>query len=93
MVDQNRASLSLTVRNRQEILFEGDIYALASTNEIGDFSVLAEHANFISIINEGLRVIKLDASELQFPVTLGLLKIWENKAEVFLDVMFQNMTK
>lgn len=84
-----KASLFLTVRSREEVLFEGEVYALASTNEIGDFSVLSEHANFITLISESLRVIKPDKKELQFPIKLGLLKVWDNKAEAFLDVMFQ----
>lgn len=79
--------LNLTVRNRQEILFAGKVKAISSTNKIGVFDILPQHANFISIIQETLVIHKNEKEKLNFEVKTGLLKVWENEAKVFLDVL------
>ncbi|PIV01185.1 hypothetical protein COS55_02365 [Candidatus Shapirobacteria bacterium CG03_land_8_20_14_0_80_40_19] len=84
---RSKELLSLTVRTRDKVLFEGEAKSVTSTNEIGVFSVLPQHANFISVIKEFLTVTKSSGEKVTFQTKTGLLKIWENEAHVFLDVL------
>lgn len=79
--------ISLTVRTREKVLFEGEVKTISSTNEIGVFDVLSQHANFVSVIKEYLTIAKPSGEERTFQTKTGLLKIWENEANVFLDVL------
>jgi len=84
---RSKELLSLTVRTRDKVLFEGEAKSVTSTNGIGVFSVLPQHANFISVIKEFLTVTKSSGEKVTFQTKTGLLKIWENEAHVFLDVL------
>lgn len=84
---KSRDLLQLTVRTREEVLFEGEVLAISSTNEKGFFDVLPQHANFVTIIQVNLVVVKSNKEKVTFQLKTGLLKVWENKASVFLDVL------
>lgn len=76
----------MTIRTRKEVLFAGEVLAISSANEIGIFSVLPQHANFVTIIKDNLVIFKPNKQTINFPLKTRLLKVWENKASVFLDV-------
>ncbi|PIS14639.1 hypothetical protein COT64_01570 [Candidatus Shapirobacteria bacterium CG09_land_8_20_14_0_10_39_12] len=84
---KSKELLSLTVMTREKVLFEGEAKAVSSINEIGAFSVLPQHANFVSVVKDFLTVIKPNGETVTFQTKTGLLKIWENEARVFLDVL------
>lgn len=83
---KSRNLLSLTVRSREGVIFEGEVKAISSKNKIGFFDILPQHANFITLIEENLQVIRSPQKKQNFPVKTGLLKTWENEVSVFLDV-------
>ena len=63
----------LVVRSREGVVYNGDVTALTSKNEEGKFDILAEHANFISLINSLLEVRDLEGKVKE-------LKIQEDQA-------------
>jgi F0F1-type ATP synthase epsilon subunit len=42
--------LNVTVKDKKSVLYKGEAWAISSTNQKGNFDVLEEHANFISLI-------------------------------------------
>ena len=84
---KSKELLYLMVMTRGKILFEGEVKIISSINEIGVFSVLPQHANFVSVINDFLTITKPSGEKITFQTKTGLLKIWENKANVFLDIL------
>lgn len=79
-------NLRLMVRNRQGIVFDEQIAALSGSNKIGKFDVLLNHANFISIVNQTLVIKRINGEERQLPIDNGILKVRENRVEVYIGV-------
>ena len=85
----------LKVASREGVLFEGDVTAISSFNEKGKFDVLASHANFISLIKQGLIIREVGDINSKNPknqiikeIKFGtaLLRVKENKVEVYIGV-------
>jgi F0F1-type ATP synthase epsilon subunit len=48
--------IKLTVRDAENIIFQGEVDRISSFNEVGRFDVYPKHANFISIKRQQLTV-------------------------------------
>lgn len=77
---------NLKVLSREGIIFEGKTISITSYNEMGKFDVLAQHANFISLINKGLiiRDSKNTVREINFDN--ALMKVFKNNVEIYVGV-------
>jgi F0F1-type ATP synthase epsilon subunit len=64
-------------------LFDGDVEAVSSKNEVGPFDILAEHANFVSTVNQYVRIHKIDGEVEELTIDRGILRVKENKLEIF----------
>jgi len=81
-------NLTVTVRNRERLLFEGKALALSSYDDAGPFDVLPLHTNFISVVKNMLTIIKEDGSRVELPVERGVLKVSSNRVEIYMG--FEN---
>jgi F0F1-type ATP synthase epsilon subunit len=79
--------ISLTIRNRTQVIFNGPVKAITSSNLKGRFDVLPQHANFISIIKDYVTVHKVDGTESQLKISRGVLKVNGNSAAIYLGVV------
>ena len=75
----------LLVKSREGVVFEGDVTSITSFNEEGKFDALAQHANFISLIQKELMIRDSKGKERRIEVSNALLRIRENSVEVFLS--------
>ncbi len=75
--------LNVSVRNPEEVLFQGEASSVTTYNEKGLFDVLPIHENFISIIKDKV-IVRGKAGEREFPVNKGVIKVEENAVDVFL---------
>lgn len=78
--------LKVVVRERTSLFFEGECMAVSSTNDIGPFDILVDHANFISIIKEKLTLHFSESSQKDFDVIGGVIRAKENMVEVYLGI-------
>ncbi len=88
MTDNRR--FHLKVHSRQGLVFEGDVDSITSFNETGKFDILAQHANFISLIKKSLTIRDSTGKLREIKVDNALLRMKENQVEVYLGV--QGMT-
>jgi F0F1-type ATP synthase epsilon subunit len=81
-------SLHVLIRNRDALVFEGDVKAISTSNERGPLDVLPEHENFISIITSGVDLTLMDEEKKSFALenTSGLLRVSDNTVSIFLGV-------
>lgn len=84
-------NLSVSIRNREKVIFEGDAIALSSVNAEGPFDVLPQHINFISIIKEYIVIYKPDRSKQEYKLRVGLMKVSGNKIEIFVGIAPQTL--
>lgn len=80
------ADLQVIIRDRKGVSWEGGATVVSSINSVGPFDVLAQHANFISIIKNRIVVTKLDKTKQEFNVDSGVMQVRENKVMVYLGV-------
>jgi F0F1-type ATP synthase epsilon subunit len=76
--------LHLVVLRRDGTLFDGDVEAVSSKNEVGPFDILPEHGNFVSTVNEYLRIHKTGGEIEEIKLDKGILRVKENLLEVFI---------
>ena len=77
------STLHLTILRRDGILFEGEVEAVSSKNEIGPFDILAEHGNFVSTVNQYVRIHKAGGAVEEIPIDRGILRVKENRLDIF----------
>ncbi len=75
----------IKVRNPDEVVFEGEVDQISSSNKIGKFDILDNHANFISLIQDSL-VMKKAGQTNELKVDSGILRVQENKVFVYLGI-------
>ncbi len=79
-------AIFLTVKERGGTVFEGEVTAVSGNNPKGRFDILRMHANFISLVEKVLTIKLKDGSLRELPVNNGIIKVRENKVEVFLGI-------
>lgn len=85
--NQSIPKLSVTVRDREGALFQGEAEAVSSFNETGPFDVLPLHANFISLIRNSITLIIPNSAPKEIALNSGVLKVRENKVEVYVGIL------
>jgi F0F1-type ATP synthase epsilon subunit len=79
-------SLDLIIRNRESVLFQGKVVSITSYNDKGKFDILPEHANFISLLSKDIMYRTSNNKENTIPLSNGIIKVNENKVEIFLGI-------
>jgi F0F1-type ATP synthase epsilon subunit len=77
----------LVIRQREKVLFEGEVKAFSSSNERGTFDILYEHANFISLIRNSCVIRKVDGTTIEMKIEEGIVRAHENKVMVYLGIL------
>jgi F0F1-type ATP synthase epsilon subunit len=78
--------ISVQIYSIEGLIFEGEVAALTSYNEEGEFDILPHHANFISIIQDKLILRLPDQEKKSFSLELGVIKHQEEKTKVYLGL-------
>jgi len=79
--------IRLKVIDREEEIFDEDVAAISSTNAKGPFDILPQHANFITLIRDYIRVHRHDADPQLIKVDNGVLRYRNGTAEVYIGVL------
>ncbi len=87
MDNQLQQGIHLIVRQREKVLFQGDIKAFTSYSEKGEFDILYEHANFISLINKNCIIHKHDGTKTELKIEQGIVSAYQNKVVVYLGII------
>lgn len=79
-------NISLSIRNKQGLVFSGTVKAVSSYNDKGLFDILPEHENFISLIKQKIVVHKNDNKEEEFKIDNGVLRVYKNNVNIFIGI-------
>lgn len=82
----NFKMLKVKVRDTENVIYEGEAERISSFNEVGPFDVFPMHANFISILKQGMTVYhnKQKIKELKFEQ--AVMKVKQDVAQIFLGI-------
>jgi len=81
------ALLSVLIHSRNKTYYDGFAQSVTSYNAKGIFDVLPEHANFISLIYKKIVVIDDQGSERGFDIDNGVLKVYQDKVDIYLEIV------
>jgi F0F1-type ATP synthase epsilon subunit len=76
----------LLIRNRQRALYQGKAAAVSTKNDDGPMDILPQHIHFISIIKEFITITKLDGTTQEFPLDMGVLKVYQNQVRIYIGI-------
>lgn len=69
----------------EEIKFEGYAKSVSSKNPEGNFDVLPEHENFVTLIVEGVVIVDENGQKHEFKLGKGLLEAESNLVKIFVE--------
>lgn len=79
-------AITVTVRDSQNIIFEGQVERIASFNEVGPFDVYPQHANFISIIRQHLALYHKHEKVKELDLEQAVMKVKGDSVNIFLGI-------
>ncbi len=82
---ENHTSFKVIIRNHQDVLYEGEVTALSSINGSGKFDILAQHANFISLIEKYITLYPVGKPTETMKITSGVIEVEDEVARVYLE--------
>ena len=77
--------IHVTIKNRQNIYFDGEVSAITSFNDLGLFDILPKHENFISLIKNKI-ILHNKNQQKELKIDQGLLKVRDNKVDIYLGI-------
>ena len=81
----NVSSLTVVVRNKEKILFNGQAQTLSSVNDKGPFDILVQHENFITLIKKNIVIHITPKEKKEIQIENGLARIYDNKVFVYVN--------
>lgn len=78
--------MSVRVLSPTQTLYSGPALSVSANNKVGPFDILADHANFFSLLCEGDIVINTGYQTLSFPIQHGIAKVKNNDVTLFIDI-------
>ena len=79
--------LDVSVRNRSNVLFDGKVNSVTSHSGAGEFDVLPQHANFVTLIKDMIVINKGRSDEKKIEVKSGgLMNVGQDKIDVYLGI-------
>ena len=77
--------IHVVVRQRSGVVYEGMALAISGKNAVGPFDILPQHANFVSVLSDGVR-LHLAKTIQDIPFDRGILRVHENSVEVYVGI-------
>ena len=82
----NNPDLQVRILSPTQTLYDGKAVSVSAKNEVGPFDILAEHANFFSLLVDGHVVVNNGFQDFSFPITKGIMKVTNNVVTLFVDI-------
>ena len=79
--------IDLTIRTREDVLFQGEVSAVSSINEKGRFDVLPFHASFISLIQQKIVIHERNYIQREILIGVGIMHVADNHVKVYLETL------
>ena len=78
--------LHVRVLSPTQTLYDGPALSVSANNKVGPFDILADHANFFSLLTDGDIAINTGYQTLSLPIQHGIVKVKNNQITLFIDI-------
>lgn len=85
-ISQKNVRLHVKIQSPEKVLFDDNVVAISSVNDVGPFDVLEMHANFITLIRDGIILYKTNKEVQRISCERGIMKVFENTVTIFLGI-------
>lgn len=79
------SNLTVVIRNREKVLYSGQVAAVTSVNEKGVFDVLPQHENFITLIKEKVILHPTLKESKEIQIENGIVRVYKDKVYVYVN--------
>ncbi|OGH51501.1 MAG: hypothetical protein A3H17_04545 [Candidatus Levybacteria bacterium RIFCSPLOWO2_12_FULL_37_14] len=79
------STLTIVIRNKDKVLYNGQAYALTAINDKGPFDILAEHESFISLIKGKVTIHTTPKEERQIQIDNGIVRVYKDKVYIYVN--------
>jgi len=76
--------IQVKIHTPEGIYLETECVEISSRNILGEFNILPFHTNYITNINDNLKIITKEGVISEIPVQMGVLRFEENIVDVYL---------
>lgn len=83
--------LKVIVQDTEKIIFQGEVDRVTSYNDVGRFDVYPMHANFISIIKQGVDLYLHHQKIKELTLEQAIMKVKKNEVHIFLGIETLNL--
>lgn len=81
MVEQ---TLHVRILSPQQLILETEAYAISSKSSIGNFDILVQHANFITVVENQPIIIRIKNKPQQiFKFPIAIILVSNNKVNIY----------
>jgi F0F1-type ATP synthase epsilon subunit len=77
--------LTVVVRNKDNVLYSGQAYAVTATNDKGPFDILGEHESFISLLKDKIVIHMTQKTEQQIQIENGIVRVYRDKVYIYVN--------
>jgi F0F1-type ATP synthase epsilon subunit len=81
-----KPKLHVQILSPTQTYYDGMALSVSATNKVGPFDILADHANFFSLLDSGTVTVINETQTLKFPVSKGLVRVHNNVILLFVDI-------
>ena len=80
--------IQIKIMTPQQVVFNGPALSLSSKNTDGKFDIIAQHANFITIVeDQPIDIIQPDKRKISFNFNLAIIHNASNIVSVFANIL------
>lgn len=83
--------LQVTIQDTEAIMFQGEVDRVTSYNEVGRFDVYPMHANFISIIKQGIELYLHHEKIKELKIEQAVMKVKKDEVHIFIGIESLNL--
>lgn len=80
------ATMQVKVHAPYKTYFDGEAKSISAENDTGEFDILPEHHNFMTLLNPCDIVIRTGDGEERIKIQQGIMHVKKSEVVVFLDV-------
>jgi F0F1-type ATP synthase epsilon subunit len=80
------SQLQVRVLSPSNQYFDGPAQSVTAQNDVGQFDILADHANFFTLLSPGTLSVVTHTQRFELPIHQGLLKVAHNQVTAFVDI-------
>lgn len=81
----NSSNLNVVVRNKDNVLYKGQAYAVTSINDRGTFDILPRHENFIALIKEKVTIHPDEKTKQEILIENGIIRVFKDNVNIYVN--------